>query len=245
MLHAITFDLWNTVIENRFYGKQRLNYLIDFLQNHSYEISLDELEEKYNSVLDRHRTTEKKFGLIHFQLEDRLKELFFSMNLDITPLLLNKLIVDLEDMLLLNPPPLMDGVKETLDILSPNFKLGLISDTGITPGRVLRKVLEKHGILQYFQTTVFSNETGYLKPSSVMFETALKNLGIKSENAIHIGDLLQTDIKGAKEFGMKAIWISYNEIPLENYSEIRIILDFIISNIKVMILIVEKLIYKN
>ena len=240
MLHAITFDLWNTLIANRFYGNQRLYYLIDFLHDHSYEVSLDELKEKYNRVLEKHRTTEKKFGLLHFQLEDRLKELFSTLNLDITPQHLNKLIVDLEDILMLNPPPLMDGVKETLDILSSNFKLGLISDTGITPGRVLRKVLENHEILKYFQTTIFSNETGYLKPSNVMFETALKNLDIKPKNAIHIGDLLQTDIKGAKDIGMKAIWISYIEIPSNYYSEIQIAPDFTISNIKEMIPIVEK-----
>jgi putative hydrolase of the HAD superfamily len=245
MLHAITFDLWNTLIENRFYANQRLNYLIDFLHNHSYEVSLDELKEKYNSVLERHRTTERKFGLIHFQLEDRLKELFSSLNLDITPQLLNKLIVDLEDLLMVNPPPLMDNVKKTLEYLSIDFKLGLISDTGITPGRVLRKVLEKHNILHYFQTTVFSNETGYLKPSNVMFETALKNLKIESTNALHIGDLLQTDIKGAKDYGMKAIWISYDENPLENITKIQITPDFTISNIKEMIPIVEKLNKKN
>jgi len=241
MLQAITFDLWNTLIENRFYGNQRLNYLIDFLNNHSYEVSLDELKEKYNSVLERHRTTEKKFGLIHFQLEDRLKELFSSLNLEITPPLFNNLIVDLEDLLMLNPPPLMDNVKETLDHLSTDFKLGLISDTGITPGRVLRKVLKKHEILQYFQTTIFSNETGYLKPSNVMFETALKKMDTKSTNALHIGDLLPTDIKGAKDYGMKAIWISYDEIPSDDYSEIQITPDYTISKIEEMIPIVEKL----
>jgi len=241
MLHAITFDLWNTLLTNRFYGTQRLNYLIEFLHKHSYEVSLDELKKKYNSVLEKHRITEKNFGLIHFQLEDRLKELFSSLKLDIKSKILKNLIVDLEDILMINPPPLMDGVEETLEILSSDFKLGVISDTGITPGRVLRKVLEKHDILKYFKTTVFSNETGYLKPSNVMFETALKNLGIKSENSIHIGDLLQTDIKGAKECGMKAIWISYDKIPLENYSEIQITPDFTISNIKEMIPIIERL----
>ena len=241
MLHAITFDLWNTLIANRSYGNQRYNFLIDFMHKQSYKVSLDELKEKYNSALEKHRITEKKFGLIHFQLEDRLKELFSSLKLVITPNLLNNLIIDLEDILMLDPPPLMDGVKETLEYLSKNFKLGVISDTGITPGRVLRKVLETHDILKYFQTTIFSNETGYLKPSNAMFETALKNMEIDSENAIHIGDLLQTDIIGAEEAGMKTIWISYNKIPTNFYSEMRITPDFTISNIKEMIPIVEKL----
>ncbi|MHA1562708.1 MAG: hypothetical protein ACTSPA_11340 [Promethearchaeota archaeon] len=51
MLHAITFDLWNTLIANRYYGNQRYNFLIDFLHKQSYEVSSDELKEKYNSVL--------------------------------------------------------------------------------------------------------------------------------------------------------------------------------------------------
>jgi len=38
-----------------------------------------------------------------------------------------------------------------------------------------------------------------------MFETALKKLGLNPSGAIHVGDLIQTDIVGAKAIGIRAV----------------------------------------
>jgi len=62
--------------------------------------------------------------------------------------------------------------------------------------------------LGFFGCTVFSDEVGYNKPHRIMFETALKVLGGKPSKGLHIGDLLQTDIAGAKAVGMKAVWLN-------------------------------------
>jgi len=49
-----------------------------------------------------------------------------------------------------------------------------------------------------------------------MFETALKKFKCKPQNAIHIGDRLETDIKGAKDCNMLSIWINDLKIPKSN-----------------------------
>lgn len=95
-----------------------------------------------------------------------------------------------------------------MEALSTRYRMGIIFDAGITPGSVLRKVLDRHRILEFFTSTVFSDEIGFNKPHRVMFETALRELGARPSEAVHVGDLLETDIAGAKAMGMKAIWKS-------------------------------------
>jgi len=89
----------------------------------------------------------------------------------------------------------------------------LICDSGMSPGRILRKVLESHNLLKYFNCTVFSDEMGCTKPNPIIFKKALKKLNAEPVEAIHIGDLLLTDIAGAKAVGMKAVWFNWkNEL---------------------------------
>ena len=70
-----------------------------------------------------------------------------------------------------------------------------------------------------------------------MFETALKNLNCEPQNAIHVGDRLDTDIKGAKESNMVTIWIndSFSSRPI--YSQP----DFEIQQISDVIEIIKRL----
>ncbi|GAJ18343.1 unnamed protein product, partial [marine sediment metagenome] len=113
----------------------------------------------------------------------------------------------LENVMLTNHPALKKGVSDTLSTLSVDYNLGMISDTGITPGRIIREVLKDYNILDFFDVTVFSDETGFRKPHPIAFKTALNHLDTIPRNAIHVGDLLGTDIKGAIDYKMQAVWI--------------------------------------
>ncbi len=83
--------------------------------------------------------------------------------------------------------------------------MGLISDTGITPGRVLRAVMARDGLLPLFQHCTFSDEVGRAKPHPLPFQHTLEALGVEASFATHIGDLPETDIAGAKGVGMRAV----------------------------------------
>jgi len=99
----------------------------------------------------------------------------------------------------------MDGVKESLELLKSKYKLGIVSDTGFSPGTVLRKLLENNSLISYFDVFSFSDETGVAKPHPKAYLTVLDALGCKPVDALHIGDIEQTDIEGAKKLGMKSI----------------------------------------
>ena len=98
-----------------------------------------------------------------------------------------------------------------MDSLYDHYTIGLISNSGVTPGRNLRQVLDNHGILQYFHCTVFSDEVGYHKPHPIIFQKAIDELQIEANDIVHVGDLFEADVAGAKASGMKAVWFNATE----------------------------------
>lgn len=110
-----------------------------------------------------------------------------------------------EEALLEFPPVLFDSVKETIPELAKRFKLGITSDTAYTSGRVLRRLLERDDLLKYLSAFTYSDEIGCSKPHSDAFKSTLKQLGVEPDEAVHVGDNEDTDIKGAKDAGMTAI----------------------------------------
>jgi HAD superfamily hydrolase (TIGR01549 family) len=115
-------------------------------------------------------------------------------------------VTDAFEQLVLDPPPaLVPGVSSSLPQLAAKYKLGIICDTGYAPGRVLRQLLAQQGLLQYFSSVYFSNEGGRSKPDRRVFGRVLAELGVRPDEAAHVGDSMRTDIAGAHQAGMLAI----------------------------------------
>ena len=238
MIKAITFDLWNTLFENISYSELRLNLLNTYLKNKNPNFGSSDLIESYTSFFSFTNPRLKKLEFTHVYTRERITKLLNELNIGLSSIELDGLINDLESTMLENPPLLKKGVKDTLAVLNQDYKLALISDTGITPGRIIRIVLEQYEILKFFETTIFSDETGYYKPHSIAFKTALDHLKCTPNHSIHIGDLLETDIKGAKEYNMYTIWIKNK---LQNVS-INIQPDFEVNEISEVINIIKNIV---
>lgn len=102
----------------------------------------------------------------------------------------------------------LEGAKTTLARLAERgLRRALICDTGFSPGHVVREMLDRAGLLELLEVQVFSNEIGVPKPSARMFESALKALETPAASAVHVGDLLRTDVAGARAVGMGSIRI--------------------------------------
>ncbi|MDQ7797998.1 MAG: HAD family hydrolase [Candidatus Edwardsbacteria bacterium] len=106
-------------------------------------------------------------------------------------------------------PRLIAGARETLAQLAyRGCKMGLICNTGRTPGFILRKLLEDYDILRYFNSALFSDETIIRKPDAAIFETALRELGADRGQTVHVGDSWENDILGARASGIRTVWVS-------------------------------------
>jgi HAD superfamily hydrolase (TIGR01549 family) len=91
----------------------------------------------------------------------------------------------------------LPGALEAIPELSRHYKLGIVSDTSVSGGDVLRHYLDRIGLLPYFSGFSFSNETGVVKPNRQAFMAALSELGAEPAASVHIGDIPRTDIAGA------------------------------------------------
>jgi len=104
------------------------------------------------------------------------------------------------------PPVLAEGAREAIEALrARGVTLGVVSNSGRTPGRVLRRLLERSGVLDAFQTLSFSDEVGWRKPHAEIFRRTLGRVGGRPETALHVGDDLEADVGGARAAGMRAL----------------------------------------
>ena len=208
MLKAVTFDLWTTIIEPIDYQRPRIEYVRHFLKRKGYSFNMQALQSAYSHSLERfchvwqneHR---------HMPSTQRLGFMIDRLGVELSQEDLANVVEYFEETVLHDLPPLVAGAETVLDSLYGSYKLGLICDSGMSPGRVMREVLTRLDLLRYFSATVFSDELGYTKPDVRMFECALEQLGVAAQDAIHVGDLLNTDVAGAKAAGMKTVWLDW------------------------------------
>jgi FMN phosphatase YigB (HAD superfamily) len=72
----------------------------------------------------------------------------------------------------------------------------------------VRDFLNELGLLEHLEFCAFSNEVGEPKPNPKIFRAALDALETGPDHAVHVGDLLRTDVFGARRLGMRTIRIT-------------------------------------
>jgi putative hydrolase of the HAD superfamily len=208
LIKAVTFDMWNTLISDKDYTEPRLRCLTDSLRESNAPSSYDQTREAYIAAQEYVYRVWRDENYRFVPISERLDFILNRLSARLTDDLRIKVLKEFEELAASDPPPLVEGVQQTLEYLGSKYKMGIICDTGLTPGRVLRQILTRQKILGFFAITVFSDENGYNKPHKTMFEKALANLHAEPSEVVHVGDLLNTDIAGAKAVGMKAVWLS-------------------------------------
>lgn len=71
--------------------------------------------------------------------------------------------------------------------------------------RRLNVLAERLGLSRYFAFVLTSAEAGVRKPHPAIFNTALERLGLRPQDAIHVGDSLGDDYHGAVGTGMSGL----------------------------------------
>lgn len=89
-----------------------------------------------------------------------------------------------------------------LSKLSRSYRLALVSNH--TTLAQLGKV-HQLDFARYFPIIVTSEEAGVEKPDAGIFDFALKQLGLKADEVVMVGDSLQADIGGARRAGIQTI----------------------------------------
>ncbi len=128
---------------------------------------------------------------------------------------------------------LREGAKKLLKQSHHQSKVGLISN--FTHAPVIYSSLRHLGISAFFNAVVVSEENGWRKPSPKIFQDALNRLQIKADEAVYIGDNPNEDIKGAKQTGLKTVFIPSQFNTLEDLLESQQKPDYIAKSIQSII----------
>tara|TARA_B100000315_G_scaffold19748_2_gene17383 strand:+ start:1252 stop:2058 length:807 start_codon:yes stop_codon:yes gene_type:complete len=213
---AVTFDLWQTLLlDNREMGRARalvrLKGAQDALGRFGEEYDLEHIREAYRACYRR----------CH-QIRDDERDISFREQVEtfinnVSPGLVDRLdrgtIEEIlriyADSFFVHPPqPHAEAIPVLRALQRMGLRLGLISNTGMTPGTTFRTFLKQKGILGYFDTLTFSDEVRLAKPSTEIFLMTLRTMGISPAQAVHVGDHAVNDVVGAKRSGLKTVWIT-------------------------------------
>jgi FMN phosphatase YigB (HAD superfamily) len=110
-------------------------------------------------------------------------------------------------------------------LCSLGIRTALVCDTGLTPGRVVRRHLERRGLLELLEVQIFSDEVGVPKPHPRMFHAALEPLRVAPERSVHVGDLRRTDVAGGRSVGMGTVRLRARFDDLEALPEADAVAD--------------------
>ncbi len=86
------------------------------------------------------------------------------------------------------------------------YRMGLISNAG--DDQDVHQLVRRFGISVYFDFILTSAACSYRKPHPRSFELAIANWYFLPSETVMVGDNLDADIRGAKNAGLYAVWIS-------------------------------------
>lgn len=202
---AVLFDLDDTLYDHRFSSRNGLTALKKeyiCLKN----IELDVLELEYLKLLNEIHISKVLTGIytIDEARNERYKRFFSKFGIDARPDEIKR-AREIYTVAYRTKQRAVPGSKELLERLKGKVKLGIVSNNY---GAEQEAKINSCGFNGYFDAVVTSVEVGVTKPSPEIFFMALNKLGCTPEEAVMIGDSWDSDIVGAGNAGIKAIWFN-------------------------------------
>ncbi len=195
---GLLFDLWGTLINSDNFDPSRGHAALLATCENPHGVSLEQVLEMGRRIIGSTVAREEESALEFTQVSllrmladafglryrDSLEEsewVFWRAGLEIT---------------------LIDGVKELLAGLeAAGMPMGVVSNSSFA-GPTLERELERQGIRRYFSFVISSADYGVRKPDPLIFEVALRRLGLEAGQVWFAGDNVGYDIEGAHGAGI-------------------------------------------
>lgn len=227
---AVIFDYIGTLINCKGYTMEASrDNLYTALVNEGFNVGKDKFLTAYNEAHEKYR-------IIRFEqlrevtnsvwVAEALHNLSFKVAAD-DPRIKAALSIFFKSYI--DSFELREGAKKLIKQALQQYKIGLISNFTYAP--VIYASLRYVGINDLFNAIIVSEEIGWRKPSSHIFQHALDKLGVEANEAIYIGDSPLEDIKGAKEAGLRTIFVVSQFYTLKDLSESKQKPEFIAKNL--------------
>ncbi len=214
-IRAVTFDLWETLLFERHGAnsertKVRCRNIAKTLDEFGIRVSSEEVNLAMKKTISSLLTIwEENKDVDHLTQVQLIIKNIADDKVSLNNECVNKLSQAYVAPLFEVPPYLNPDVYEVLQKLRDHrVFIGLICNTGLSPGKVLRDLLADWNVVGFFDFMVFSDEVGIRKPDSGIFHLVAKKLKVQPSECVHVGDNLNSDVDGVKNAGFKAIHFS-------------------------------------
>jgi HAD superfamily hydrolase (TIGR01549 family) len=211
VIRAVLLDLDDTLFDHGHAARQGLKAVREC---HTALAAIDpaELEHRHGEILEalHLRVLAKELALDDARIE-RFRQLFVSAGisgLDAGDASLAQRAAAAYRHRYLQAWREVPGATALLEALTERSRIGIVSNN---LAREQHDKLRFCGFERYLDAVVISEEAGVSKPDPSIFRVALDRLGVSASEAVMIGDAWYTDIAGAREAGVRAIWFNPDE----------------------------------
>lgn len=226
-IQHISFDFWNTIVRPNPIFKEKRAELIGTLFNNQFsKYEIDSAFSKIGKEYNEHQQAGNAAILPLDLLKSVLNEIKPSSNVH-----LNELYNQINILFLAYPPFIEPSFYKIIDLINKKGKTcSITSNTAFISGSVIIEYLENCNLLHHFSFTIFSDEFGFGKPGSKIFDylTAkaieCKSIGDKT-NILHIGDNLEADYNGAIQSSLTAFHLLDNNLLKNHRNSLHVIND--------------------
>ncbi len=210
-IKAILLDFGGTLSDGRLDWDPYHESIKSYLSSHGYYIEMPKLKKSLRAALAELEKVRSKGKEMKFE---EVYAIFLSdLEIRYDGVMLEWLHMNFRKHYKTNFYPCIEGV---LKKLAQNYKVALISNTMSDQPKLL---LQEAGYDQYFDLIITSQELGIRKPNPKIFKTVLGELGVKPDEAVHVGDSVEADMYGARDSGITGIWIKTPEqAPWNGYA---------------------------
>lgn len=199
MIKAAIFDFGGTLVGGKLDVKGYRRQLLAYIRSLGHRVSERALRKAIDGMLAKLRKAQEKNRELKF--EELYSSVLLRLGINPTEDILNQIYELYKGSYSFEMVP---GAEETLQSLYGRYKLAVVSNA---TSQLPRFALEKSGLIRFFQVVVVSRDLGVRKPDPEIFRYALEKLKVKPEEAIHVGDSIKHDVRGAKRAGIKVVWI--------------------------------------
>ena len=105
------------------------------------------------------------------------------------------------------PAALHPDVLPALRELSERYRIALVANQR----SLVVDALRRDGVADYVDHWAISELVGAAKPDPAIFRYALDRAGVPAERAVHIGNRLDSDVRGAQRLGIRTVWVVRGE----------------------------------
>ena len=207
-IKAIGFDLFNTLITMEPHGLDEANSrLMQSLRQSDFTFEDDLFKQAYRAAYIRLLEESRQSGREthnRFWISAALESQGYSIPPDDPRI---AAAVDAYFSAFCRFCFLLPGTRETLGVLKQSYRLGLLSN--FTHGPAAREIIERVGLIEFFEIILISGELGYRKPHPLVFDRLIEHLAFEKDQILFVGDDPEADIAGAKGAGIQPVWTTH------------------------------------